>query len=157
MMEATPENPRAEHRALAERFRGGRRGRARLMTPPASGTIDARAPSRREAGPAIALDPAAPAAETDAALTQANHGICTRCDRRVCRPGRPEVAGRPEIAQTAEVAGARLLAEIDWCRWCARPISERGEREAPTEGFLDMILDAQRELAAPTSAASGAP
>lgn len=48
---------------------------------------------------------------------------CGRCDRRV-RADRP--------------TACRLPAE-DFCRDCARPISERGERLAPRDGFVNIV------------------
>lgn len=54
---------------------------------------------------------------------------CGACDRRLAQTTK---YARPRMLF---VEGVRALDDQDWCRWCARPISERAEGLAPRGGF----------------------
>lgn len=147
------DDPRAHHHALATRLRMSRRGRARIEAPPAAEPIDASSPTMAPGTkwPVLALDPTRPAAEAletiELALALGPHAImCGRCDRRLRGRGEGISAICPSDAQP-------IIAAEDWCRWCARPISERGE-EVEREAFLAL---ARRGMADRAPAAKAGP
>jgi hypothetical protein len=135
------------------------RPRGRAVKPPQEGdAIVASDPALVPLGHRVLLiDPAWSPAETNARMVcaLAERGplatMCGRCDRRLCRDER---GGTLMVDETR----AHILAEVDWCRWCARPISERGEQQTPPDGFLRFVRAvAQRSTADPTPSREGAP
>lgn len=84
------------------------------------------------------------AATLDARAVRA---VCGACDRRLfCTGVRGE---RPRILFQIRP----ILDDADFCRWCARAISERGRQRTDNAGFLNvarMILG-ERAPAQPTS------
>lgn len=57
---------------------------------------------------------------------------CSGCERRLAQTTKH---ARPRMLF---VEGVRALDDRDWCRWCARPISERAEQLVPREGFVNL-------------------
>lgn len=78
---------------------------------------------------------------------RASRALCGACDRRLFCTG--SLGARPRIL----FKGRPILDDEDFCRWCARAISERARRRADNAGFLTfarMILG-DRAPAQPSS------
>lgn len=56
---------------------------------------------------------------------------CERCSRHLCALSTRAVH---RLFETPPV-----LSPQDFCRWCARPISETAEKMAPLEGFIAAV------------------
>lgn len=57
---------------------------------------------------------------------------CSTCDRRLA------VITRDTPAKHMLEATLMNLDPEDFCRWCARPITERAQREAPVSGYSNL-------------------
>jgi hypothetical protein len=67
--------------------------------------------------------------------------ICSTCNRRLA------VASAYSHIPDKMNDRLKILNETDDCRWCARPISAKGEAMAPLAGFIRFACAAKREIA----------
>ena len=57
---------------------------------------------------------------------------CAVCQRTVSA----YLTARMKLPRLLVETGRPLVSRADYCRWCARPLSERAQRVAPLDGFI---------------------